>query len=182
MTYENTAPRTGLIRRIGPYLAVAAAMIAITIGVMALSTKTGGNVSYDPVDAQRIDGARLTWPILIHLFTALPALAIGAFVLWRKKGDYRHRILGRTYAVLMMVTAIASFWIGRPGTGIGGSGYSFIHAFAVVTLFSIPLGVWTARHGMIDHHQRIMRSVYVGLIVAGAFTLIPGRLLGNLIF
>jgi len=46
----------------------------------------------------------------------------------------------------------------------------------------LPAGIWCAWHGNIEGHHQTMRGLYKGgLIVAGVFTLVPGRLLGNLI-
>ena len=45
-----------------------------------------------------------------------------------------------------------------------------------------PLGVWLARKGRVRAHRGAMTGLYAGLVIAGAFTLIPGRLIGNLVF
>lgn len=157
--------------------------VTITIAFMVLSALTGGYGAYSQVEGDTAQTARVTLPIILHLSTVLPSLAIGGILLARrKKGDALHKILGRLYAMLMVTTAIVSFWIGRPGTGIAGSGFSFIHIFSVVTLFSIPWAVCAVRRGNIASHEATMRGLYVGLIIAGLFTLIPGRLLGNLVF
>ena len=154
----------------------------ITLMLTGLSAISGGFASYSQVNAETAATGRVSIPIIIHLSTVLPCLVIGGFLLARKKGDMMHKLMGRIYAVLMLITATASFWIGRPGTGIAGSGYSFIHAFSVLTLVSIPWAVYAARTGNITSHEATMRGLYIGLIVAGLFTLIPGRLLGNLAF
>lgn len=154
----------------------------ITVILTVLSATTGGFAAYSQADGESAATVSLTVPIAIHLSTVLPCLVIGGVLLARKKGDMLHKWLGRIYAALMLITAIASFWIGRPGTGIAGSGYSFIHAFSVLTLVSIPWAVYAARTGNIASHQATMRGLYIGLIVAGLFTFIPGRFLGNLLF
>ncbi|MEM6267725.1 MAG: hypothetical protein AAF707_09385, partial [Pseudomonadota bacterium] len=77
---------------------------------------------------------------------------------------------------------ISSVFIRTPGAGIAGTGFSFIHIFTVWTLINIPLGVWAVRTGRIRMHRGMMSGLYVGLLIAGAFTFIPGRLLGNLVF
>lgn len=150
----------------------------ITFALMALSGLSGG---FAAPQAMATEG-HVTWPIAIHLATVLPALLLGPFILFRKKGDTPHRILGRIWAVLMLVTAIASAFIRAPGGGILGTGYSPIHIFTIWTLANVPLGVWFARKGDVARHRGVMTGLYIGLCVAGAFTLIPGRLLGNLMF
>lgn len=126
---------------------------------------------------------RLTLPIIIHLATVIPALPLGAYILWRRKGDRLHKFLGRIWAALMFTTAIVSFWIGRPnGSGLFGTHLSFIHIFAIVTIVSIPMGIWLARTGNIKDHYRAMQGPYIGLIIAGLFAFLPGRILGSLVF
>ncbi|MFK7843538.1 MAG: DUF2306 domain-containing protein [Sphingorhabdus sp.] len=157
----------------------AGATILITLVLMALVSLSGGFVSGAETPGAR---PRISLPIMLHLSTVIPAIPLGAFVLWRKKGDNMHRRLGRIWAVLMLVTAISSFWIGRPGTGIAGSGFSFIHGFAVWTLFSVPYAVYKVRKGNIEAHLRAMQGLYIGLLIAGLFSFIPGRIMGSLVF
>jgi len=113
----------------------------------------------------------------LHLATVLPALPLGLWVLLARKGDARHRLLGKVWAALMLVTALVTLLI-RDLSG----GLNPIHIFSVVTLVSIPLGIWHARNGRIAAHRRAMTGPYIGLVVAGLFALAPGRMLGNLLF
>lgn len=115
--------------------------------------------------------------LALHLATVIPALPLGAWVLWSQKGDARHKMMGRVWAVLMLITAITSFWLREISGGL-----SPIHIFSVMTLFSIPRGIWLARQGRIAAHKRAMVSPYIGLFVAGLFAFVPGRLLGTLAF
>lgn len=119
-----------------------------------------------------------TMAIYIHLATVLPAVPLGAWLIWRKtKGDLAHRIGGRIWAVLMIVTAIDSFWIqsllGRVGP---------IHIFSVITLYGVPKAIWYARNGRIAEHQTTMKRVYFGMIAAGIFAMLPGRFLWQWLF
>lgn len=156
------------------------ATILVTLVLMALSSLSGGFVSgSDPAVAK---SPPLSLPVMIHLSTVIPAIPLGAYVLWRKKGDKLHKHMGRIWAMLMVTTSIASFWIGRPGEGLGGTGLSFIHIFSVVTLFSIPYGIWQIRRGNVKAHYQAMQGPYIGLLVAGLFAFIPGRIMGSLVF
>ena len=116
------------------------------------------------------------WMIL-HLSAVLPALPLGAVMLWRRKGDQTHRLLGRIWATLMLIAAAASFGI----HSLMGH-LSPIHILSVITLIGIPRAIWDARHGRIARHRRTMTIVYTGLVVAGYFTLIPTRLIGHFLF
>ena len=150
----------------------------ITLVLMAVSGLTGG---YSTPQAAASSG-EISLAVIVHLSTVIPAVFLGPVVLMRKKGDAMHRLLGRIWAALMLVTAIASAFIRAPGGGIAGTGYSAIHAFTIWTLICIPLAVWLVRKGNVDAHRRMMGGLYVGLLVAGAFSFIPGRIMGNLVF
>lgn len=118
------------------------------------------------------------WAIWVHLATVVPALPLGAWLLWRPvKGDSAHRIGGRIWVLMMIVTAIDSFWIRTITGGIGP-----IHIFSVVTLVQLPRAILFARAGQIDRHMKTMRGVFFGLIAAGFFAMAPGRTLWALLF
>jgi uncharacterized membrane protein len=120
---------------------------------------------------------------LAHLATVLPAFLIGTALLLRKKGSPSHRLLGRVYVVLMLTTSVISLfmpavvgprWLGH---------FGFIHSFSIMVLVSVPMAVMAARAGNIRSHKISMVSVYVGgLLVAGGFAFMPGRILHNWLF
>jgi uncharacterized membrane protein len=115
--------------------------------------------------------------MVIHLCAILPAIPIGAVMLARRKGDRTHRLLGRVWAALMVIAALASFGIHQ----IMGH-LSPIHILSVITLIGIPRAIWDARNGRIARHRRTMTVIYASLLIAGYFTLIPTRLLGGFLF
>ena len=114
-------------------------------------------------------------PLLIHISSALAALVLGALLISRRlKGDRVHRIAGWTWVILMLAVAISSLWIPK------FMHLSWIHVFTLVTLVSLPLGVYRARTHQVRAHRGTMVGLFTGgLVIAGLFTLIPGRLLGN---
>jgi uncharacterized membrane protein len=120
---------------------------------------------------------RLSPWMIVHLSAILPAIPLGAVMLWRRKGDRLHRRLGRTWAALMVIAAVASFGLHDLMGHIGP-----IHILSVLTLVGIPRAIWDARRGNIARHRRTMTIIYASLIVAGYFTLIPTRLLGHFLF
>ncbi len=62
-------------------------------------------------------------------------------------------------------------------------GYTPIHLFTVLTAVLLPISVWNARRGNVAPHRRTMKGLYAGgCIVAGVFTLVPGRFLGDLLW
>jgi uncharacterized membrane protein len=115
-------------------------------------------------------------PIVVaHLSAALCALVLGSWQLARPKGTSGHRVAGWTWAAPILTVVITSLWI--PAF----LRFTWIHPFTLLTLVGLPLALWRVRRGDVAGHARSMRSLYLGgVIIAGIFTLIPGRLLGNL--
>ncbi|HZT49285.1 MAG TPA: hypothetical protein VFA64_15020, partial [Hyphomicrobiaceae bacterium] len=50
-------------------------------------------------------------PVQVHAWAALAAFALGIVQLAGVKGTTRHRALGYTWAALMLMVAVSSFWI-----------------------------------------------------------------------
>ena len=121
--------------------------------------------------------ASFTPAIWIHLSAALAALALGAAVFLARKGTFLHRVSGRTWAGLMLVAAISSFWIK------GNGSYSWIHLLSIVTLVLLAGVVYAAMSGHIRRHRAGVIGLYSGsLVTAGLFALLPGRLLGKMVW
>lgn len=118
--------------------------------------------------------------IQIHAFAAISAFLLGAVVLFRRKGDRLHRIGGRIWVVLMLAVALSSFFIHTIRLwGI----WSPIHLLSIATLLSLAYAVRRIHGGDVVAHAAAMRTTYVGaLIVAGAFTLAPGRIMNEVVF
>lgn len=164
-----TASPASQPRRVLFYALYAGAMALATWSMVALGQLIGAQ--------GRGDWVTPGFAVPLHLATVIPALPLGLWVLLRRKGDAGHKLLGRVWGMLMMVTA-ADLLLIRDLTG----SLSPIHIFSVVTLASIPLGVWRARRGDITGHRRAMFGPYVGLAVAGLFAFTPGRMLGEMLF
>jgi uncharacterized membrane protein len=116
--------------------------------------------------------------VMIHVIGAVLALIVGAAVFLRRKGTVTHVWFGRTWALLMLVVAVSSFWI----TGKDGL-YSWIHGLSVFIVLAVPFGVYLAIRGNVSAHRKLMSALYVGaLLVAGLFSLHPDRMLGELLW
>lgn len=163
------------------FLMTAGITVLVTFALMIGSMSSGGFVSGGSMAASGSEGF-VGWPIAIHLASALPALLLGPVILFMRKGDRTHKALGRIWAGLMLITAISSAFIQAPGAGIAGTGFSFIHLFTVWTLIALPIAIFAIRTGNVTVHRQAMTGLYIGLCIAGAFTLVPGRLLGNFVF
>ncbi len=112
--------------------------------------------------------------VALHLAFALAALALGGVVLARRKGTRSHKILGRTWALLMAAVALSSFLIFEIRHGAGPS---FVHLLSVWTLISLACAIYFIRRGNVRAHRGFMIGTFLGLAGAGAGALAPGRAL-----
>ena len=120
--------------------------------------------------------------IFFHLITALAALLLGGLVLARRKGSASHKALGWAWVLMMGSTAVASAFI-RDYQLPNLLGFTPIHGFTLLVAVQLPRGIWTIRQGNVMAHRRAMRGLYIGAcVLAGIFTLLPGRFLGNLLW
>ncbi len=118
--------------------------------------------------------------IQLHMLAAVGAFVLGAIVLWRRKGGKWHKINGRVWVGLMLVTALSGFFIHE--IKLWGD-YSPIHIISALVPFGLFASVMEARRRDIIKHQRIMKGTYLGgMIIAGGFTFLPGRLNHEIFF
>ena len=118
-----------------------------------------------------------------HLATIIPAFLIGTFLLLNFKGTPLHKLLGKCYMVLMLLTAtITLFMPAVVGPTLWGH-FGFIHLFSILVLYSVPTAYIAARNGNITKHKSNMVGLYIGgILIAGSFTFMPGRLLHLWVF
>ncbi|MBV8247699.1 MAG: DUF2306 domain-containing protein [Comamonas sp.] len=129
---------------------------------------------------------QLTPLIAFHMGCAIGATAIGPVALWaRRRGAARpalHRAAGYVFVLLMLGTALSALLI-RDFSLPNWAGFTPIHLLVPSTLGLLVLSFWHLAHKRIDQHRRIMRRLYFGAcLAAGLFTLLPGRLLGDLLW
>ncbi len=118
--------------------------------------------------------------IIIHAFAAIFALVIGAIQFAGVKGTFAHRLLGWSWVIAMFVVALSSFQINDMNQLWG---YSWIHILSIVVLINVPLAVYAARRHNVRAHKFTMMGVYVGgLLIAGFFTFMPGRIMHQVVF
>lgn len=115
----------------------------------------------------------------LHLTAALIALIMGARQLVAKKGGLAHRLIGWSWSLIMIAAAASSFFIQSVFKGH----FSPIHLLSIYVLVQLPLAIQAARKGDLVRHAAVMRGMYwMGLVTAGLFTLVPGRLLHAVFF
>lgn len=128
----------------------------------------------------------LTPVIAVHLSAALAAVVTGPVALWARLGQRQrprlHRAFGYAWVTLMLVTALSALFI-RDRSLPNLAGYTPIHLLVPVTLLGLFGAFWKLAHGDFAGHARIMQRLYLGAcVVAGAFTLLPQRYLGRLLW
>ena len=107
---------------------------------------------------------------------------LGPFALLARKGSRLHRALGYGWVTLMLGAAASSVFI-RDFRLPNLAGYTPIHILTVVTFVFIGRGLWLIARRRIAQHRLTMWAVYLGsCVTAGAFALMPGRFLGDLLW
>ena len=118
--------------------------------------------------------------IPLHAFAAMAAFALGIVQFAAPKGTLPHRTVGWIWVGLMAIVAASSFWIHE--IRLVGP-WSPIHLLSIFTLIMLPIAVWRARRHRVADHRRIMTMTFVGaLVIAGLFTLLPGRIMHAVVF
>ncbi|MFL9840346.1 DUF2306 domain-containing protein [Sphingomonas sp. ST-64] len=117
--------------------------------------------------------------VLIHIATVIPAVPLGMYLMLRRKGDARHKMLGKVWVALMIVTALSAIFIRH----INNGDFSFIHLFVPLTLIGAWRIVQTARRGQIARHRNNLIGMYLGaLMIPGIFAFTGERLMGMWLF
>jgi len=118
--------------------------------------------------------------IQFHVFTVVPAALIGGLMLLKRKGTLVHRMAGRVWIGLMVLTVLSSFFIHT--IKLWGP-FSPIHVLSVITLISAFEIIRSVRRRNFVRHQRLVKSLYFGGIgIAGFFTFMPGRIMHEVVF
>lgn len=116
----------------------------------------------------------------LHTLAGISALVIGVAQMSLRKGGALHRWCGYVWVALMAVLAISSFWL--TGFRIIGP-FSPIHLLSAITLFWLMRGVMFARARNIEMHRAVMHKLFwYALLGAFALTLLPGRLVHEVVF
>jgi uncharacterized membrane protein len=113
--------------------------------------------------------------IQIHAFAAMAGFVLGLVQFAAPKGTIPHRTIGWIWVALMTAVAVSAFFIHE--IRMWGP-WSPIHLLAIFTLVSLPGAVLHARRHRVPNHRWAMISIFVGgLVIAGAFTFLPGRIM-----
>lgn len=129
---------------------------------------------------------QMTPVIAIHMSAALTALAIGPIALWARQSTVQrprlHRAFGYAWVTCMLGAAFSGVFI-RDFRLPNIAGYTPIHLLVPLTCWSLYRAFRYLAAGNIPGHRKTMQWLYINAcIVAGGFTLLPGRYLGDLVW
>lgn len=119
-------------------------------------------------------------PIAVHAVLGLAAIMLGAVQLALPRGTALHRRLGAAWVMLLGGVAVTGLFIHEIRLlGL----FSPIHLLSVIVLASLWQAIAAVRRGDIRRHRTIMASLYVfALVITGAVTLLPGRVMHQVVF
>jgi uncharacterized membrane protein len=118
--------------------------------------------------------------VQIHALSAIEAIVLTPFALFRRRRDRIHKIAGYAWSTNMLIAAFSSFFIS--GFGLIGP-FGPIHALSLLVLFNVVWAIRAIRRRDIRAHEAIMKqTAFWGLGVAGGLTFVPGRLMHDVIF
>ncbi len=123
----------------------------------------------------------LTAPVAIqlHAFTALALIPLTITLFVIRRGSPLHKSLGWSWISGMTLVAVSSFWVHEIRL-VGG--FSPIHLLSIVSLATMAGAILAIRRRNIRRHRVAMLSLVWGALVsAGAFTLLPGRIMHDVI-
>ena len=113
--------------------------------------------------------------IQIHTALALGAVVLTIAIFSLKKGNRYHRVMGWAWVIMLAAVAISSFWINT--IKLVGP-LSPIHLLSIFVLWNLYRSVTAARSNRVADHKCAMQGLAFGaLLIAGAFTFLPGRLM-----
>ena len=119
----------------------------------------------------------------LHLASVGLAGVLGTYLMIVRKGDSHHKKLGKIYMVLMLVTASVSLIMPAQIGFTLFNHFGPIHLLSFLAIISVVTAYLAIKQGNISLHQKSMIGLYFGgVIIAGAFTLMPGRLLNTWFF
>ncbi len=128
----------------------------------------------------------LTPLIAFHMTAALVAIAIGPIAIWARKGQTLrpkvHRAFGYAWVTVMVLAALSAIFI-RDGQLPNLWGFSPIHLLIPLVLAQMFMAFRHLALGNLAAHRKTMVRLYINAcVIAGAFTFLPGRYLGHMVW
>lgn len=155
-------------------LTIGALVYAIVCWMLLRGVDSAVQFRFDPARFLQAGAA-----LKLHVVSAIVTFFLGLFLLSGMKGRTLHRVLGYSWVTTMMSTAVSSFFL----IGLNGNDLSWIHGLSAWTIILLPVAVSAARKRNIAAHRQHMANLFVGgMLVAGLFTFLPGRMMWSIFF
>ncbi|MGV6820189.1 MAG: DUF2306 domain-containing protein [Parvularcula sp.] len=126
------------------------------------------------------------WFVQVHVIAAIVAFFLGVVQFLAPKGTLPHKSIGVVWILLMTVVTASSVLIQRPvapGDPFWAR-FSWIHLFTVLTAIGLISGTLRLLIGgpNLKRHAGPFTGAFVGgLVIAGFFAHMPGRLMHDVI-
>lgn len=118
-------------------------------------------------------------PVQIHAFAALLLIPLTLTIFAIRRGSPLHKKLGWAWVIGMVSVALSSFWVHE--IRLVGS-FSPIHLLSVLSLVTLVIAITAIRRRNVRRHRTAMLWLVWGALVgAGAFTLLPGRIMHSVV-
>ncbi len=118
--------------------------------------------------------------IQVHALAAMSAFVLGLVQFAAPKGTLPHRTVGWIWVALMLAVCGSSFYVHE--LRIWGP-WSPIHLLSIGTPIALAFALWAAHTHRVASHRQAMLWTFLGaLVVAGVFTLVPGRVMHSVVF
>jgi uncharacterized membrane protein len=120
----------------------------------------------------------------LHLYSIAPCLPLGFYlIIVSDKGGVLHKKIGYVYMVLIFFSSIISLFLKAYVGATFLNHFGWIHLLSFLTIWTVPRSLIAVKKGNIQRHKRSMKLLYwTGLLLAGLFTLMPGRYLHSVLF
>ena len=168
-----------LWRRLASWLAAPVLILAVLAPIMPSLARwlAASEIALTPPDLALL--ASMPVAVQVHLASVVLALPLGGFILWRPKGTALHKALGRVWVAAMVAACISALFIESFAPVVGPFG--FIHLLVIWTLIALGRGMSAIiLHQDLKGHLSNMQGAWWGIVIAGLFSLIPGRLLWSM--
>lgn len=117
--------------------------------------------------------------IQLHAFAAMALIPLTLAIFNLPRGARLHKQMGWAWVALMATVAISSFWVN--GIRLIGP-FSPIHILSLTALVSMTVAIVAVRKRRVSAHRKTMtRLTWGALVGAGLFTLLPGRIMYDVV-
>ena len=127
------------------------------------------------------------WVIQVHAFGAIAGFVVALIQFAAPKGTLPHKSIGLLWMAILLTVAVSSIFI-RPAFYPGlpfMQWFSWIHLFTLLTFWALIQGSFFLLRGgpNLKKHSKSFTGLFIGgLLIAGGFAFLPGRIMYRILF